>query len=155
MAMRRREFVSLIGGATVWPVVARAQQSTPVVGFLHSQSLAEYENSVAAFREGLGELDFIEGKNVIIDFRWAEGHPDRRARLASDLVSIPVAVLVAGGGNLSVLAALEATKTIPNVFPGTDDPVKLGVGDSFNRPRGQATGRGLFYCWRGAAPVEL
>ena len=79
MAMRRREFVSLIGGATVWPVVARAQQSTPVVGFLHSQSLAEYENSVAAFREGLGELDFIEGKNVIIDFRWAEGHPDRLA----------------------------------------------------------------------------
>ena len=142
--MTRREFVRLIGGAAAWPIVARAQQSTPVIGFLHSQSLAEYENSVAAFREGLGELNFIEGKNVIIDYRWAEGHPDRLARLASDLVSIPVAVLVAGGGNLSVLAALEATKTIPIVFPGTDDPVKLGVVDSFNRPGGNATGVSLF-----------
>jgi len=142
--MTRREFVRLIGGAAAWLIVARAQQSTPFIGFLHSQSLAEYENSVAAFREGLGELNFIEGKNVIIDYRWAEGHPDRLARLASDLVSIPVAVLVAGGGNLSVLAALEATKTIPIVFPGTDDPVKLGVVDSFNRPGGNATGVSLF-----------
>jgi putative ABC transport system substrate-binding protein len=116
----------------------------PVVGFLHSQSLAQYENSVAAFLEGLGELGFAEGKNVIIDFRWAEGNPDRLARLATELVRIPVAVLVAGGGNLSVLAAREATKTIPIVFPGSDDPVKLGVVDSFNRPGGNATGVSLF-----------
>src|SRR6516225_6924748 len=125
--MRRREFITLIGGAIAWPIAVRAQQPVPVVGFLHSESRAPYENLVAAFRQGLGELDFIEGKNVIIDFRWAEGHPDRLAPLASDLVRIPVAVLVAGGGNLATLAAREATRSIPIVFTGVDDPVKLGI----------------------------
>ena len=142
--MRRREFIKVIAGSAAWPAIASAQQPVPVVGFLHSESRAPYENLVAAFRQGLGELDFIEGKNVIIDFRWAEGHPDRLAPLASDLVRIPVAVLVAGGGNLAALAAREATRSIPIVFTGVDDPVKLGIVDSFNRPGGNATGVSLF-----------
>src|SRR3974377_1438989 len=116
--MGGREFIKVIAGSAAWPATASAQQPVPIVGFLHSPSRAPYENLVAAFRQRVGGLDFIEGKNVIIDFRWAEGHPDRLAPLASDLVRIPVAVLVAGGGNLGALPAREGKRASRVCFQG-------------------------------------
>ena len=143
--MRRRQFLFALAGAVATkPLAARAQQPMPVVGFLHSQTRDPFEHLVLAFRQGLGEIGFVEGRNVSIHFRWAEGHPERLLSLAADLVSLPVAVLVAAGGNASVLAARAATTTIPIVFAGVDDAVKMGVVTSFNRPGGNATGVSLF-----------
>jgi putative tryptophan/tyrosine transport system substrate-binding protein len=142
--MKRREFIAGLGGAVVWPVVARAQQTVPVVGFMSGRSAADSIHLVAAFRQGLTQAGFIEGQNVAIEFRWANGQYDLLPALAAELVARPVAVLVGVGGDLSAAAAKGATSTIPIVFGMGGDPVKAGLVDSFNRPGGNATGYTLW-----------
>ena len=140
--MKRREFISFLAGTAVnWPLAARAQQAAmPIVGFLSSRSPKEAEIHTAAFRRGLSETGFAEGQNVAITYRWAEGQYERLSGLASELVGLHVSVMVAGGGAPSVLAAKPATTTTPIVFVMGDDPVKLGLVASFNRPGGNLTG---------------
>jgi ABC-type uncharacterized transport system substrate-binding protein len=139
--MRRRDFITLISGvAAVWPFAARAQQSAmPVVGFLSSRSPSESADLIAAFHKGLRQMGFVEGQSAIVAFRWAEGHYERLAALASDLVGLPVAVLFAAGGSPSALAAKAATSTIPIVFLASD-PIALGLVSSLNQPGGNVTG---------------
>jgi putative ABC transport system substrate-binding protein len=153
--MRRREFLSLVGGAAAWPLAARAQQAMPVIGFLHSASPGPYASYLAGFRQGLGELAFFEGRNLTIEYRWAQGQSDQLPALAAELVRRRVAVIVAAGGNVSVLAARDATSTIPIIFPGVDDAVKLGIVASFSHPAGNATGVSLFNSVLGAKRLEL
>ena len=139
--MRRRECISLIGGAAAWPLIARAQQpAMPVVGFLSSRSPGESASVVAAFRQGLRETGFIEGQNLGIAFRWAEGRYDRLPALASELVSLPVTLIFAAGGPPSAFAAKGATSTIPIVFSAASDPVEIGLVPSLNQPGGNITG---------------
>jgi putative tryptophan/tyrosine transport system substrate-binding protein len=142
--VRRREFIALIGGAAVaWPVAARAQQ-VPVVGFLATTSPAPFAHLVAGFRRGLQEAGFLEGRNVAVEFRWAEGRYDQVPALAADLVQRQVAVIVTTGGETSAVAAKAATKTIPIVFNTGTDPVRLGLVTSLARPGGNATGVNIF-----------
>jgi putative ABC transport system substrate-binding protein len=138
--MRRREFITLLGGATVaWPLAARAQQSTtPLIGFLSSRLPNESEAVVTAFRQGLAEAGYVEGQNVHIAFRWAEGRYDRLPELAAELVEAHVAMIASVGGSVSALAAKSATRTIPIVAVASD-PVKSGLVASFNRPAGNIT----------------
>ena len=138
--MRRREFITLFGGvAVVWPVAARAEQATPLIGFLSSRSPNESEALVAAFRQGLAETGYVEGQNANIAFRWAEGQYDRLPQLAAELVKTQVAVIASVGGSVSALAAKSATRTIPIVAVAGGDPVKVGLVASFNRPGGNIT----------------
>ena len=141
--MKRREFITGLGGAAaMWPLAARAQQ--PAIGFLNGASPVPFTHYVAAFRQGLGEADYVEGRNLAIEFRWAEGQNDRLPALAADLVRRQVAVLVATGGNAAALAAKAATTTTPIVFGAGSDPVQLGIVVSLNRPNGNATGVNFF-----------
>ncbi len=139
--MRRRAVVACCGAALVWPVIARAQQAArPEIGFLATGSPQPYESLVAAFRDGLREAGYVEGENVSMVYRWAEGHYDRLAAFAADLVARKVGVIAAIGGNAPALAAKAATGTIPIVFASGGDPIKAGLVASLNRPGGNVTG---------------
>ena len=143
--MRRREFVTLVGGAATWPLAARAQQpAMPVIGFVNGQRPTEFAHLVTAFHQGLGETGYVEGQNVAIEYRWAEGDETRISSLIEDLVRLPVAVLVIGGSGQGTLAAKTVRSTVPMVVSVGIDPVKSGLVASLNRPGGHITAVSVF-----------
>ena len=155
--MRRREFLGFVGGAAVtWPLTARAQQAPmPVIGYYSARSAESDVPMVAAFRQGLKETGYLEGKNVAIEFRWGGGEYDRARKLADELVNKQVSIIVTSGGELSAKAAVEATATIPIVFNVGGDPVQFGLVASLNRPGGNATGVASFTRLLGAKQISL
>ena len=155
--MRRREFITLFGGAVAtWPLAAGAQQTAmPVVGFLASLGRNDPPNLRDGFRRGLSEAGFVEGRNMAIDYRFAENQPDRLPALAADLVGRKVAVIVASGGGAAVLAAKAATANIPIVFVFGGDPIGEGYVVSLNRPGGNITGASFFGSVLGGKALAL
>jgi putative ABC transport system substrate-binding protein len=143
--MKRRAFITLLGGTAAWPIAARAQQTAmPAIGFLHTLSPENVSKPMAGFHQGLKETGFIEGQNLFIEYRWAEGHYDRLAEFAAELVRRKVAVIVASGGDPSPQIAKSATQTIPIVFITFGDPIGNGLVRSLNQPGGNATGVTIF-----------
>jgi putative ABC transport system substrate-binding protein len=154
--VRRRDFIKAITLSIPWPLVARAQQpAVAVIGFLSSRSSAESANHLNAFRQGLREAGYVEGQNVAVEYRWANGQYDGLPNLASELVSRPVGVIAAAGGNVTALAASAVAKSTPIAFIVGDDPVKLGLVNSLNRPGGNATGVSIFTTELGPKRFEI
>jgi putative ABC transport system substrate-binding protein len=143
--MRRREFISLISGtAAGWPIVARAQQPVPVIGWLFGVSAEAAQPTLAAFRKALGDVGYVEGRNVKFEYRWADGKYDLLPAMAADLVARSVTLIVTGGGEPAAFAAKSATSSIPIVMVVGSDPVKEGLIHSLNRPGGNITGATVF-----------
>jgi len=154
--MRRREFIAALGSAAAWPLVARAQQSAmPVIGSLYGVSAAEWVGPMSGFRRGLNQAGFVEGRNVVIEYRWADGQFDRMPAMAADLVGRNVAVILVGGSLDGVRATMAATQTIPIVFTTASDPVATGLVASLNRPGGNATGATVMAAELGPKRLEL
>jgi putative ABC transport system substrate-binding protein len=157
-AMRRREFITFVGGAAAWPIAARAQQPqgrVATIGWPGSFSFETSRNLVAAFHQGLKEIGYVEGQNVRIEYRWADNQYGRLPGQAADLVRRQVDVIVAAGGEPAALAARAATSTIPIVFSAIDDPVRIGLVASFNRPGGNASGMSIFNTPMNAKRLQL
>jgi putative ABC transport system substrate-binding protein len=154
--MRRREFITLLGSAAVaWPQAARAQQlAMPVIGFLGAQTPEMFVSRLGAFHQGLKQTGYVEGRNVVVEYRWAEGRDGRLLDLASDLVQRQVAVIVTSSTS-STVAAKAATTTIPIVFSVSSDPVQLGLVESLNRPGGHRTGSTNLGVEAGSKRLEL
>jgi len=153
--VKRRSFITLLGGAAAWPLAARAEPAVPVIGWLGSRSASESAALVDAFRSGLKEIGYVDGRNVAFAFRWADGQYDRLPAQAAELVSQHVSIIVATGGDPAAQAAKGATKTIPIVFVSGSDPVKVGLVASLNRPGGNITGIHVLLLGLGAKRLAL
>jgi putative ABC transport system substrate-binding protein len=142
--LKRREFITLLGGASAWPLTASAQPVLPIIGFVHGGAAHAFPGRIAAFRAGLSEAGYVEGQNVLIEYHWLEGHFERLPAVLADLIRRRVAVIATPGSTPASIAAKSATSIIPIVFGVSEDPVALGIVASLARPGGNATGINFF-----------